>query len=277
MAVSKRVRYEVLRRDNHQCRYCGAAAPDVPLTVDHVIPVALGGSDDPSNLVTACRDCNSGKTSTSPDGPLVTEVNAKAAQWAEAMAVVAQRRAAERERREQITREFFEHWETHRESPWRSADMAPSWESSLMTFLDAGLEVGDIKELMVVALKTRTATDKWRYFCGCCWTRVRQAQAQASELLAGQDEPEKVGFTMAEDLEDVIATREFLAGVWKAEGFDLAMCLCGTATEFCGDYGCMLQLVSLANGALMGKEGLIRDAILLYPEREERGEVSDGA
>ena len=30
MAVSKRLRYEILRRDNHTCRYCGASAPDAP-------------------------------------------------------------------------------------------------------------------------------------------------------------------------------------------------------------------------------------------------------
>lgn len=64
MAVSKRLRYEVLRRDNHTCRYCGATAPDVPLRVDHVTPVALGGTDTPDNLVTACEPCNSGKSST---------------------------------------------------------------------------------------------------------------------------------------------------------------------------------------------------------------------
>lgn len=64
MAVSKRLRYEILRRDNHTCRYCGASAPDVPLRVDHVTPVALGGTDEPSNLVTSCEPCNSGKTST---------------------------------------------------------------------------------------------------------------------------------------------------------------------------------------------------------------------
>lgn len=64
MAVSKRLRYEILRRDSHTCRYCGASAPDVPLRVDHVTPVALGGTDTPANLVTSCEPCNSGKTST---------------------------------------------------------------------------------------------------------------------------------------------------------------------------------------------------------------------
>jgi hypothetical protein len=64
MAVSKRLRFEIFRRDSHTCRYCGATAPGTPLRVDHIVPVALGGTDHPSNLVTSCEPCNSGKTST---------------------------------------------------------------------------------------------------------------------------------------------------------------------------------------------------------------------
>ena len=67
MAISRRLRYEVLRRDSYTCRYCGAKAPDVKLNVDAVVPEALGGSHkDPSNLTTACEACNSGKTSSKP-------------------------------------------------------------------------------------------------------------------------------------------------------------------------------------------------------------------
>lgn len=75
MAVSKRLRYEILRRDNHACRYCGAAAPDVKLNVNHVIPQALGGSDKPDNLATSCADCNAGKTSSMPDAMPVADVD----------------------------------------------------------------------------------------------------------------------------------------------------------------------------------------------------------
>ena len=31
------------------------------LEVDYVVPVSKGGGDDMGNLVTACRECNSGK------------------------------------------------------------------------------------------------------------------------------------------------------------------------------------------------------------------------
>jgi hypothetical protein len=56
------VRFEVLRRDGFTCRYCGRKAPMVRLQVDHVVPWSLGGSDDLSNLVAACSECNVGKS-----------------------------------------------------------------------------------------------------------------------------------------------------------------------------------------------------------------------
>ena len=56
------LRFEVLKRDGFACRYCGARPADgARLQVDHVRPKVDGGSDDPSNLTTACEDCNTGK------------------------------------------------------------------------------------------------------------------------------------------------------------------------------------------------------------------------
>ncbi len=60
-AISKRVRFEVFKRDGFKCQYCGRSAPDVLLHVDHIHPVAKGGSGDILNLATSCADCNSGK------------------------------------------------------------------------------------------------------------------------------------------------------------------------------------------------------------------------
>jgi 5-methylcytosine-specific restriction endonuclease McrA len=60
-SVSQARRFAVLKRDRFQCQYCGRRAPHCVLEVDHRLAVANGGSDDPSNLVTACRDCNRGK------------------------------------------------------------------------------------------------------------------------------------------------------------------------------------------------------------------------
>lgn len=62
MPVSVRVRFEVFKRDNFQCRYCGRISPTVVLEIDHVVPAREGGSDDPINLVTSCWECNRGKS-----------------------------------------------------------------------------------------------------------------------------------------------------------------------------------------------------------------------
>jgi len=62
MPVSARARFDVFKRDNFTCRYCGNASPVVVLEVDHVIPVCTGGGDDLMNLVTSCWECNRGKS-----------------------------------------------------------------------------------------------------------------------------------------------------------------------------------------------------------------------
>ncbi len=61
-AISKRSRFEVFKRDSFKCQYCGKSAPDVLLQVDHIHPVAKGGAGDITNLITACEDCNAGKS-----------------------------------------------------------------------------------------------------------------------------------------------------------------------------------------------------------------------
>jgi hypothetical protein len=60
-ALSKKIRFEVFKRDSFRCQYCGAEAPNVLLEIDHITPVAAGGSNELLNLITACTPCNSGK------------------------------------------------------------------------------------------------------------------------------------------------------------------------------------------------------------------------
>jgi hypothetical protein len=59
--ISKKIRFEVFKRDSFTCQYCGRMAPDVVLEVDHINPVARGGDNDIMNLLTSCFDCNRGK------------------------------------------------------------------------------------------------------------------------------------------------------------------------------------------------------------------------
>ncbi|HAU38803.1 MAG TPA: HNH endonuclease [Phycisphaerales bacterium] len=57
-------RWDVLKRDKYRCSKCGASPSSdhaVNLEVDHIIPVAEGGSNNIENLQTLCRRCNQGK------------------------------------------------------------------------------------------------------------------------------------------------------------------------------------------------------------------------
>jgi hypothetical protein len=67
--ISKSLRFSVLRRDGFTCRYCGAKPPEVVLHLDHVLAVANGGTNEESNLVTACLPCNLGKGVTDAAAP----------------------------------------------------------------------------------------------------------------------------------------------------------------------------------------------------------------
>lgn len=63
--IPQGVRFNVLRRDNFTCRYCGRSSPAVILHLDHVKAHTHGGADVEANLVTSCLDCNAGKSAKS--------------------------------------------------------------------------------------------------------------------------------------------------------------------------------------------------------------------
>lgn len=60
--LSKKVRFEVFKRDSFTCQYCGRAAPEAILEADHIKPVSKNGDNDITNLITSCRACNAGKS-----------------------------------------------------------------------------------------------------------------------------------------------------------------------------------------------------------------------
>jgi HNH endonuclease len=89
IGLSIRLRYEILDRDAHTCRYCGRSSPAVMLHVDHVISqeswrtrfgsltttqviegVEYEGVNDRKNLVASCQDCNLGKSGKDGNPPV---------------------------------------------------------------------------------------------------------------------------------------------------------------------------------------------------------------
>lgn len=54
-------RFNVFLRDEWYCQYCSQKHATNELTFDHVIPKSRGGKTSWSNIVTACRSCNTKK------------------------------------------------------------------------------------------------------------------------------------------------------------------------------------------------------------------------
>lgn len=185
MAVSKRLRFEVFRRDAFRCRYCGRTATETELQVDHVVPETLGGNDDPANLVTACNTCNAGKSSAPLDGPVVAQVAADALRWANAMRQAAETRLAQRDQAQSVRDAFLAEWNSwtyQYRGEKKTIPIPANWPTTIDQFIAAGLDMVDLKELLDVAMSAR-CKDEWRYFCGCCWTRIRQLQEHAAEIV----------------------------------------------------------------------------------------------
>lgn len=182
MVPSKRTRYEVFRRDDHTCRYCGSEVGDVKLVVDHVLPVSLGGTNEPDNLVTACQDCNQGKASTSPTEELVADVSDDALRWSEAIKAAATQMRKEQERYNEEVAAILEDWD----EIWGWPKLAPS---TVEMWLHRGLNRDDIQRFMRITadrLGTRKIPDRAaiQYLAGCCWRQIDQIEERAREQLA---------------------------------------------------------------------------------------------
>lgn len=194
-AVPKQLRYQVLRRDNFTCRYCGAKAPDVPLTVDHVVPVTLGGQTVPDNLVTACQDCNSGKAATPPDAAVVADVQADAVRWSRAMRSAAAMQLQRLQEREQYIEAVDDAWSGWTYGTQKLPVPRPgNWHDSIGRFHDLDLELGHAVDLVGVAMRNERvpANQTWRYFCGACWRVLRERAELARDLVTTEEEPKQL-------------------------------------------------------------------------------------
>ncbi len=55
-------KFAIAYRDSFTCQFCGSSPGYAEIEIDHLVPVALGGSDSDANLVAACVKCNRHKS-----------------------------------------------------------------------------------------------------------------------------------------------------------------------------------------------------------------------
>jgi hypothetical protein len=160
----------------------------VKLTVDHVTPVALGGTDNPDNLVAACRDCNYGKASTAPDAPLVADVAAAAMEWGRAIERYNDIRLADRKKRNAYVRRFLKTWDAWTWGKDRPFHKPSDWEASIWQFYGLGLPVVELEDAAKIALGNQMLDPDraFRYMCGVVWNKVNAMQEGAKALLEAE-------------------------------------------------------------------------------------------
>lgn len=60
-------KHRLFVRDRQICAYCSSRFVETELTVEHIVPVSRGGRHEWTNVVTACRSCNTRKGNRRPE------------------------------------------------------------------------------------------------------------------------------------------------------------------------------------------------------------------
>lgn len=169
------VRFEVFKRDEFTCRYCGRRSPAVILEIDHVVPVSTGGSDAVENLVTACYECNRGKGARLLSTiPLEENLHERAVQIAERELQISEYdhwRAKQREREDRDLSSLRGQWaEKWGGRYWKDSEARKALR--VLSYQDL------VDVLEIVADETERYGDRswehsaWVFFCGICRKRV---------------------------------------------------------------------------------------------------------
>ena len=175
--ISTRMRFEIFKRDSFKCLYCGKSAPSVILHVDHVMPICEGGTNEPANLVTACQDCNLGKSgvllSNKPASLKATEKleREKFAQLKAYNAWLFEKR----NQQENWVRQISDFWLTLDGDDPEKYRVGKERELMVTRFLKFLPAEEIIDALSVTYAKTwiRKESDRIRYFAGVCWNKIK--------------------------------------------------------------------------------------------------------
>lgn len=172
MSLSKKIRFEVFKRDGFKCQYCGKAPPDVVLEVDHINPVAEGGEDDLNNLLCACFDCNRGKKniplekipSTLQDNlEVLREKELQLKEYNRFLKRIQDRVKREMDEVNAIYESNFPGWR-----------LSESFYNVTLKRFFESLPKQSIIQAMQIACNRITDKDKViNYFCGICWNNIK--------------------------------------------------------------------------------------------------------
>jgi hypothetical protein len=172
MALSKRKRFEVFKRDIFCCQYCGNTPPAVTLEVDHIVPVSKKGGDEIDNLITSCFDCNRGKSNielsvlpitTDVKIALIKEKELQYKQYQKLLRSIETRLNTEVEQIASIYSQYFSEYE-----------LGDRFKNTSVKLFLSKLGYDEVRKAMEQACgKISGSSQAIKYFCGICWNIIK--------------------------------------------------------------------------------------------------------
>lgn len=172
IALSKRTRFNVFKRDGFSCAYCGRTPPVVTLEVDHIIPVSKKGTNTIDNLVTSCFDCNRGKSDieltilpekTSEKIALIKEKEDQYKAYQKMLSAIEKRITQECSEIGKVYSDFFNGWE-----------LSDSFKNTSLRKFILLLGFHEVKVSMEYACtRIYSSSESIKYFCGICWGKIK--------------------------------------------------------------------------------------------------------
>jgi hypothetical protein len=173
MAISKKMRFEVFKRDGFKCGYCGQEPPAVILEVDHIEPKSKGGKDDINNYITSCFDCNRGKKNIPLDkiAPQIGQ-NLEVLKEKEEQLKEYRKFVATIEKRVQKDINDIDQIYSNQYKDWVFSDNFKN--ASLRRFLQLLPKHLIIESLQIAISKWPNNENKViPYFCAICWNKIK--------------------------------------------------------------------------------------------------------
>ncbi len=178
-STGTRTRFEVFKRDNFTCQYCGRTPPAVILHIDHIVPVSKGGGNDQLNLITACFECNLGK-SNKPLSQVIAPISDQMEKEIERKKQIEAFNKFLMKRRKETDSDvtelgwywcnFFKEKKNH----WEFGTTRIATIKRFLTFIPKAtiMESMDIAMSRVPVIRDNDEST-FKYFCGICWKKIR--------------------------------------------------------------------------------------------------------
>lgn len=175
-SLSKKVRFDVFKRDGFACHYCGATPPKALLHVDHIHPVAEGGDNSEDNLITACDQCNWGKGAVLLSC-LPESLKDKAARIKEAEEQLSAYMDVVRAKRDRIEGDAWRVVDIWCETYGGDCCIRRDYFRSIKRFVEK-LGVVEVEGAMDYATQriAYSPSQCFRYFAGICWNKIKEGE-----------------------------------------------------------------------------------------------------